>query len=254
MSDRDIEAIEQMIAEKRRAMPDEPELEPMRVAVPPAPRMTDEEFEAKRQRDQEEIAYRARYDAWRRFLAGRGSRYAECRLGNFRCESEEQHKAIATLREFVGNIREEVKAGTNVVLFGPKGTGKDHLLAALVRNAIRFDVFPQWINGMDLFGDIRDRMDSGLSEREYVQSLIRPDVLYISDPLPPSGTLTEFQQAIVFRVLDGRYSRRRPVWVSVNVAGGGELEQRMGAQNADRLRDGALAIYCNWPSYRKVRG
>src|SRR5690606_2437527 len=94
MSDRDIEAIEQMIAEKRRAMPDEPELEPMRVAVPPATRMTDEEFEAKRQREQEEIAYLARCDAWRRFLDSRGSRYAECRLGNFRCESEEQHKAI----------------------------------------------------------------------------------------------------------------------------------------------------------------
>ena len=110
-----------------------------------------------------------------------------------------------------------------------------------------------WQNGMDLFGDIRDAIDKGDAERALVSKLVSPDVLYLSDPLPPVGKLTDFQAAMLFRVLDGRYSRKRPTWVTVNVSSGAEMDERMGPQNGDRLRDGALAIFCDWPSHRRVK-
>ncbi len=138
------------------------------------------------------------------------------------------------------------------MLFGPKGTGKDHLLVALCRAAIVAGKYVLWQNGMDLFGDIRDRMDTADSERALINRLVAPDVLYLSDPVPPLGNLTEFQSSMMFRILDGRYSRRKPTWCSVNASKGAELESRMGPQNVDRLRDGALSIHCDWPSYRAV--
>jgi DNA replication protein DnaC len=110
-----------------------------------------------------------------------------------------------------------------------------------------------WVNGMDLFGRIRDRIQRGEEERDLIRGLVKPDVLAISDPLPPFGALTEFQATMLFRVLDERYSRRRPVWVTVNVANRAEFEERMGVQLVDRLIDGALVVYCNWKSYREVR-
>ena len=41
------------------------------------------------------------------------------------------------------------------------------------------------------------------------------------------------------------------LWVTVNVNSRAELDSRMGVQLADRLVDGALTLFCNWPSYRK---
>jgi hypothetical protein len=56
---------------------------------------------------------------------------------------------------------------------------------------------------------------------------------------------------MLFRILDGRYNHLRPTWVSVNVSNRNELDERMGVTLAERLVDGALTIFCNWPSYRK---
>ncbi len=111
-----------------------------------------------------------------------------------------------------------------------------------------------WRNGMDLYGDIRDAMgEDGESESSIIRKLVRPDLLYLSDPLPITGALSQHQMNMLFRILDGRYSQRRATLCTVNVSSGTELDERMGAQNADRLKDGALAIYCNWSSYRKAR-
>jgi DNA replication protein DnaC len=86
-----------------------------------------------------------------------------------------------------------------------------------------------------------------------VNRMVQPDVLYLSDPLPPFGNLTAHQATMLFRILDARYSRSKPTWVSVNVVSGLELDERIGAQNGDRLRDNAICILCDWPSYRKAR-
>lgn len=196
---------------------------------------------------------RRRLEMHNRFIEARGERYAMCKLSNFECNVAGQSEVVAKLKQYGEDFESEIKRGTNIIAFGPKGTGKDHLLSAMANGAIRLGVTVEWVNGADLFGLVRDRIGAEQSEASLIQSYVRPTVLYISDPLPPIGNITDFQAATLFRILDGRYSRMRPTWCTVNVADGVELEQRMGAQNADRLRDGALALYCNWPSYRKVR-
>lgn len=204
-----------------------------------------------RQRD---LEHRERLARWRSLVSVRGSRYENCRLANFEADLPEQRAVVESLEDYCRNMRELVRENASVVLYGPKGTGKDHLLAALMRAAsLRFGLAVEWVNGMDLYGDWRDGIDRGASEREAVAKLGSPEVLAISDPLPPIGRLSEWQASMLFRVLDYRYSRERPVWVTVNVASRQELDERMGAQLADRIVDGALACFCNWPSYRKRR-
>jgi hypothetical protein len=58
---------------------------------------------------------------------------------------------------------------------------------------------------------------------------------------------------MLFRAIDARYRDYRPTWVTINVGGGDEAEDRMGMQLVDRLRDRAVSIHCNWPSHRKPR-
>lgn len=223
--------------------------------------VNDEEREKRIQEELRREDYR-KHQAWNELVRIRGDRYRDCRLANFACEQRSQQEAVTSLTSYCESITERVEAGDGIVLFGPRGTGKDHLLMAVARVAIGSSFTVEWRNGLDLFGDVRDAMTNGSEEKRIVKDLIRPDVLYLSDPLPlittgigtkTSGALSEFQASMLFRILDGRYSRRRPTWCTVNVQGGDELDLRMGAQNADRLRDGALAIFCNWPSYRKVK-
>ena len=190
---------------------------------------------------------------WDSLVRQRGERYADCRLSNFVQESDGQAGAVASLQNYCLDIAERIADGEGLILFGPKGTGKDHLMMAVARVAIGSGKSVLWQNGMDLFGDIRDAMDKGDAERSLVNRLVAPDVLYLSDPLPPFGTLTDFQAGMLFRILDGRYSRRKPTWATVNVVSGKQLEERMGPQNADRLRDESLAICCDWPSHRKAK-
>jgi DNA replication protein DnaC len=220
------------------------------------PPLTAEQIAARdaEQRDREaQREHYARHDRWRGLVKDRGERYGDCRLSNFAADTDSQKKSIADLTDYCGEITDRIADGEGLILYGPKGTGKDHLAMAVARVAILAGKHVLWQNGMDLFGDIRDGMDNGDSERALVKRLVSPDVLYLSDPVPPIGSLSEFQSTMMFRILDGRYSRRRPTWCTVNVESGVKLDERMGAQNGDRLRDGALAIFCDWPSHRMVR-
>ena len=183
-----------------------------------------------------------------------GPLYQGCTSDNYRAETPKQRNLVAALREYAANMPAEVAEGAGIVLFGGSGTGKDHLLAALARPAIlKHGLSVVWKNGMDLYGEMRDRIRNDDTERELVASLVGPDILYLSDPLPPVGDLTPYQAAMLQRILDGRIRNRRPVWVSMNVSGSAEADRRMGPALVDRLKPGALCCCCDWPSHRKPR-
>lgn len=207
--------------------------------------------------DPVEKARKEGWEKWVRLRERLGKRYAECKLSTFQLYEdpkgrERQARVIDSLRAYGENMPEHIGNGKGIVLFGPAGTGKDHLLAAMMARAcwLNFDV--AWRNGMDLYAERRDAISAERLERDLIQDLTIPDVLSISDPLPPSGNLTEGQIEFLFRVVDARYRQCRPTWVTANFARGDEAESRIGKQIVDRLRDGALALHCNWDSFRKA--
>lgn len=217
-------------------------------------RMTVQDEPADQTRLQQE-AVAERYWRHATMLRQLGRRYAACRLSNFAIadgpEGERQSAVVGRLRTYAENMRTELEAGNGILLFGPSGTGKDHLLVAMATAAIiRYGRDVRWASGMEFFGQVRDAMDSGESEHALISHYTRPEVLILSDPLPPFGDLTPHQAAMLYRVIDGRYRERRPTWVSLNVRDRAEAEKRMGVPIVDRLRDGALAMPCDWSSYR----
>lgn len=261
----EIDQLVAIVQEKRSQLcvPNEPEPSGVAEAVQTAARRLtlrtpDPEQEARwreeeARRRQADIV-RAKQQRWDRLISHVGRRYREASLEAYEVTHDAQRAVMEAMRGYAANIKQEVEAGDGVVLFGPSGTGKDFLLVALAREAIRAGVRDiVHVNGMDLFGEVRDAMDSDVSERSIIERYEKPDVLILSDPLPPSGSLTDFQSAILFRLLDARYRSCKPTWATMNVATGSEAEQRMGVSLVDRLRDGALCLFCNWPSYRKAR-
>lgn len=207
-----------------------------------------EERNAARDRD---ITKKKRYDLWQAVCGQRGRRYASCTLENYTTAGEAQEEALRAVSGYANNVDENVQDGKNVVLVGPVGTGKDHLMMAIAKVAtVEFGLSVTWENGVDLFAGMRDLIGSNGSEIDFANKLIWPNILAISDPLPPQGELTDFQASLLFRVIDGRYSEMKPTWVTLNVKDPADAARRLTPQIHDRLRHDALRVSCNWESYR----
>ena len=181
----------------------------------------------------------------------RGRRYVGCTLENFQASLPAQQKAVAAVRDYLADIAANVTAGRGVIFYGRAGTGKDHLLAALMRGAVEADLSVLWRGGMDLFAAFRDRIDANADERGFTAELAGAAVLAISDPLPPFGDLTPYQASKLFEVIDRRYSNCRPTWMTLNAGDGHEASKALGTAIVDRLREDALLVPCDWPSWRQ---
>lgn len=190
----------------------------------------------------------------------RGSRYKECTFENFSTDSgyekdrQSKQHVKDTLEMYCLEINPELTAGTNIILIGPPGTGKDHLLAALMRQAVNTGHSVKWTSGAKLFARLRDDIESHAIESATVSEFARPDVLTISDPVWDGQPLTRQQRLRLGEIIDDRYNNRRATWVSINAVSGDEAAVNLGAALVDRLRDGAVTLACNWPSARKPRG
>lgn len=181
-----------------------------------------------------------------------GARYASATIDNFSVANPAQREALKLVRGWIGSLLECSETG-GLVLYGPVGTGKDHLAFAACRELIQErGKTVGWINGQAWFGEIRDSMDGDdRTEASIIRRLQKPDVLVISDPLPPFGDLTQHQATMLYRAVDARYSQAKPTICTVNVADDDEADRRMGAATWDRLCHGAWKVHCNWASHRK---
>lgn len=203
--------------------------------------------------EQEKRDSRERQFRLRKFNETIGARFANATIDNYAATLPEQVKVISSIKGYAGNAKERMGAGDGIVLFGNAGTGKTHLLVAVCKEAILAGFTVGWNNGQDFFARCRDAIDLHIPEKDIVDELTEPDVLVLDDLLPPGGTLTPYQAGILYRVIDTRYRNCKSTMVTMNVAGGTEAEQGMGVQIVDRLRDGALTLFCNWPSHRKAK-
>lgn len=182
-----------------------------------------------------------------------GVRYSGATLDSFRVTEAVQGAVVDALRAF-STEGSGIRDGGGVLLYGPRGTGKDHLAIGALRIAILmhgWDV--AWIDGQQLFGSMRDRISTESTEMDFIRQYTAPKLLLVSDPLPQDSTkaISDYQQSVLWRIVDRRYRDLKSTWVTLNVADVNEASKRLGPQLADRLTDGALCLHCNWPTYRK---
>ena len=201
----------------------------------------------------EEMARRLEAEAKRaidEIIRAAGVRYETASVNTWKATTERQHSVKAAVIDYCRSIRERVEAGEGVVLYGPVGTGKDHLAVGIARAACLADLSCKWLKGQEWFGSLRDAIESDRTEKELFRSL-DCDVLILSDPLPPMGPLTPYQASMLYRLTEDRYSRGGVIVATVNVADDSEADSRFGAQTWDRICDRSWKVKCDWPSFRK---
>src|SRR5256885_2590487 len=106
-------------------------------------------------------------------------KFLERTLAGYRAYSPAQQRALLRARRFVDEFVPGA-AGQRALLFcGPPGTGKTHLLAAMLRElAAKKAVRGRYEEFFLLLSDIRDGFSRGLSSREWLE------------PLPPGAALS----------------------------------------------------------------
>lgn len=183
-------------------------------------------------------------------VSARGKRYADCSLSGFTCTSDAQSRAVERLRGYCQEIEDRAAKGDGVFLFGSCGTGKDHLAMAVAKAFIAATAKQVvWTSGAMLFEKLRDSFDGNASESSVLSYYVRASLLWISDPVPVKGELTQYQAESLYRLIDERYNNRLPVLVTANL----EPKQAdivMGPAIARRLRESTMQIHCNWPMHK----
>lgn len=181
-----------------------------------------------------------------------GRRYGPdlCTLDTYQCYHADQRKTIARLRAL--KLAESIEQGRGLVFFGSVGTGKDHLMAAMLYLATDLGVTARWMGGQSFYGASRDRMDSGESERRAFAELLKPDVLAISDPVPPAGSLSAWNVSQLYRLMDERYRALKSTWCSMNAEReAADADTMLSAPVWDRLKENAELFPCFWTSFRE---
>ncbi len=197
---------------------------------------------------------RATRRAHKALWKARGERYRRCTLGNFETTpGSKQETVLKRIAQFAGNLDEEIRLGTNLLLTGEKGTGKDHLVAALMTLAMAAGHIVKWTSGAMLVERLHFAIANDEDEAAVRQLYTRPTVLVVSDPAWEHNPLSRYQQEKFGGIVDTRYNHLRPTWITLNATDRKEADELLGEALVDRLCHEAVSIWCNWPSYRKSR-
>lgn len=198
------------------------------------------------------VEFRKRSEIFGDMIRDRGSRYKDCTIANYVVANEKQKAVVDAILEYGKSLADRVAAGEGLLLIGTAGTGKDHLVAALLRHAVfSGGLTVKWQAGPDIWATFRDAIGSETNEKSVVEKYTWPKLLAISDPALRGQPLTNFQADVLYRIVDRRYSERKPTIATANVKDRKELESLVGAATVDRLTESATVLACDWPSYRK---
>jgi DNA replication protein DnaC len=202
------------------------------------------------QREREEQLLRRRQVDALLSASGIPARFSDRNFAGYIAAESGQKIALGVCRAYAQAWPEKRANGGSLVLTGGPGTGKTHLASA-IGNTVMQDHLASVVFGTvaTMLRHIKDsyRKDSGRSEQDAIDDLLRPDLLILDEVGVQVGS--EHEKLLMFEVLNSRYQELRPTILISNLTAT-ELEAFLGQRVMDRYRECGSVLAFDWHSHR----
>lgn len=184
-----------------------------------------------------------------------GERFYNKTFSNFK--KELNIKAYNECLSYVRNLEENLKQGKGLFITGNVGSGKTHLLAAIIdwiarmttRRAYR--VWIIFITSVDLLALIKytfDRKNKDDNNTEELMSKLEDCDLLIIDDLGTEKT-TDWASELFYKIIDSRYSNLKSTIITANLTDQ-ELKEKLSERLISRIYEMCKGIKLTGKDYR----
>ena len=164
------------------------------------------------------------------------------------------NEAVRTaISGYVADLGNRIANGAGLVLLGPPGLGKSHLLTAIVAEAVKADYSAAYVVWPDVVSEVKAGFNlPAREERRDIIGILRERDLVALDELALKPGSTEFEHSLLFDLLDYRYRHQLPTLAASNATREG-LAAAVGERIADRLSECSPLLVLTGKSQRAAR-
>jgi DNA replication protein DnaC len=178
--------------------------------------------------------------------SGLVGRYRNATFDNFEAQTEQQRRALAACQAYAAR---STPGWSSLWLLGPVGTGKSHLMAAIVNAYIGADSAAGWTTARGLIRRIRATWGREAEEAEAAVMAFYTRVPFLAIDELGIGCGTDSELTHLLDVVDARYADGLATAIATNLDAR-SLRAAVGDRIFDRLRENAIVVPCDWPSHR----
>lgn len=171
-------------------------------------------------------------------------RFRQKSFENFVEVTPEQKAAVEAVRDFSRNHAN----CTGLILIGNRGTGKNHVASALVKNIVEQGHTALITEAVKIVRSIKDCWIHKLkTESEVLKAYTEPYLLVIDELGVQFGSDTE--KLYLTEIINDRYNWLKPTVLIGNLTPA-EVQTTIGERALDRFREGGKVVVFDWQSYR----
>ena len=180
--------------------------------------------------------------------SGIGERFLGMTFLRYKPENKDAEKVRHECIDFVRNFDPE--SGTNLLLIGSPGTGKNMLAAIIGQEVIKKGFRCMHTTALRCVRKVKDSWKhKDEDEQEVINAFTSPALLIIDEVGVQFGSPTEL--LYLTEIINDRYEKKRPTILISNLTVK-QLEEIIGARIMDRFYEGeSKFLVFNWPSYRR---
>jgi DNA replication protein DnaC len=154
-------------------------------------------------------------------------------------------------KRYGDRITDVIHNGLNLLLIGPRGTGKTQAATLLCAEAIKAGFTAVRVDWGKFVRKVRATYGNGTSQSEddLIEALVAP-ALVLLDDVGASDKASDHNERLLTAVIGERYDRGRPTIITANL-NKSELEAHLGARAAARIDGASDWVAFRGPVYRK---
>jgi DNA replication protein DnaC len=190
------------------------------------------------------------FDFWASGDAGIPRRFRTRTRANWSRKGRANERIGQAVDGYAAKLGDNLENGSGLVLLGPPGLGKTHLLVALVADALAAGVKARYAVWPDVLAAVKAtyNLPRGVARPDILETL-QADPLLALDELALKPSASEFDHGLLFELLDFRYREELPTLIASNVTADG-LAGAVGERIADRLTECCVTLVLSGTSQR----